>query len=63
MVFIGKKGVFNGGGAGFTIELIGAALVSFGVLTIPFRLFGNELISEFIVAIGTLIMIVGRFLR
>ena len=49
--------------AGFSIELIGAGMISFGVFTIPLRIFGNELISELIIAVGTVVMLAGRFLR
>lgn len=48
---------------GFSIEVIGAGFISFGVFSIPLKLFGNELFSELIIAVGTVIMIIGRFLR
>lgn len=54
----GKLNVF-----GFSVELFGALTVSVGVFTIPLKIFSNELISELIIALGTIVMIAGRFLR
>ena len=56
-----KIGKFNL--TGFSVEIIGALMVSLGVFTIPLRFFPNELVSELVIAAGTLLMIVGRFLR
>ena len=48
---------------GFCVELFGAGMVALGVFSIPFRLFVNTLVGELLVALGMLILLIGRFFR
>lgn len=58
---VNRKGKANA--LGFAIEIIGAALISIGAFSIPLRFFGSAPIAELVIAVGTLLMAVGRLLR
>ncbi|MBI4140169.1 hypothetical protein HY483_04415 [Candidatus Woesearchaeota archaeon] len=58
-----KQGNIHSSTIGFFLEVTGSLLISFGVLSIPTNLFSNSLVPEFLVALGTIIMIGGKFFK